>query len=416
MDILLITETWLTGTSKDKLICDELAPPGYNVLHKPRKNRRGGGVAVVCRSSIVCEKMTVSVKTSEFELMELLMKITGQAVRLCVLYKPPSNTSFDSFIQDFITYADAMTTLPGKLLMVGDFNIYVDNQQDAHAQQFMEILTSLNLEQHVSGPTHIRGHTLDLIVTRTSETIITPIKTHAPIMSDHMPLTFGLHILKPPNMKTTITSRNIKNINTEAFTEDINNSELITNPATDIHSLVDQYNTTLASILDSHAPVQTKVIQVRHRPPWITEAILDAKRARRRAERKWKSSRLHVDMDILQVARKLVNKLCKTEKREYYKDKIKKNAGDQRELYRITDQLLCRKKTRALPGYTDPKTIADKLASFFIEKIEKITQSFSSTCNLSDNSSLPPQSLTEHSLTKLSPVARGRCKENRYVW
>ena len=95
--------------------------------------------------------------------------------------------------------------------------------------------------------------------------------------------------------------------------EDIKNSELITNPATDIHSLVDQYNAILAGILNSHAPEQQK-----------QEAILEAKPARRRAERKWLSSRLHVDMDILQEARKQVNKLCKTAKRKYYIDKIKK--------------------------------------------------------------------------------------------
>ena len=37
------------------------------------------------------------------------------------------------------------------------------------ANIFMDILHSANMKQHVSGPTHQKGHTLDLIITRESD-------------------------------------------------------------------------------------------------------------------------------------------------------------------------------------------------------------------------------------------------------
>ncbi len=49
-----------------------------------------------------------------------------------------------------------------KVLIVGDFNIHVDNEKDALGSAFID--NSIGVRQHVSGPTHCRNHTLDLIL------------------------------------------------------------------------------------------------------------------------------------------------------------------------------------------------------------------------------------------------------------
>ncbi len=50
------------------------------------------------------------------------------------------------------------------ILIVGDFNIHVDNEKDALESTFIDIVNSIGVRQHVSGPTHYRNHTLDLIL------------------------------------------------------------------------------------------------------------------------------------------------------------------------------------------------------------------------------------------------------------
>ncbi len=50
-----------------------------------------------------------------------------------------------------------------RVLIVGDFNIHVDNEKDALESAFIDILNSIGVRQHISGPTHSRNHTLDLI-------------------------------------------------------------------------------------------------------------------------------------------------------------------------------------------------------------------------------------------------------------
>jgi len=51
-----------------------------------------------------------------------------------------------------------------KVLIVVDFNIHVDNEKDALGVPLKDILNSFGVRQHVSGPSHCRNHTLDLIL------------------------------------------------------------------------------------------------------------------------------------------------------------------------------------------------------------------------------------------------------------
>ena len=46
-------------------------------------------------------------------------------------------------------------------ILVGDFNIHVDDRRDVMALRFLDLIDTFGLVQHVTGPTHTRGHTLD---------------------------------------------------------------------------------------------------------------------------------------------------------------------------------------------------------------------------------------------------------------
>ncbi len=51
-----------------------------------------------------------------------------------------------------------------KVLIVGVFNIYVDNEKYAFGSAFLDVLNSIGVRQHMSGPTHCQNHSLDLIL------------------------------------------------------------------------------------------------------------------------------------------------------------------------------------------------------------------------------------------------------------
>lgn len=52
-----------------------------------------------------------------------------------------------------------------KLIVVGDFNIHIDDPCNSLVADFCRCCKFIILVQHVSGPTHNRRHTLDLFFT-----------------------------------------------------------------------------------------------------------------------------------------------------------------------------------------------------------------------------------------------------------
>ena len=61
---------------------------------------------------------------------------------------------------------------------------------------------------------------------------------------------------------------------------------LLDGSSSDLNSLVEQYDCTLKRLVDAHAPVRSKVLAVRRRVPWYTEAMREAKCNRRQLGRK----------------------------------------------------------------------------------------------------------------------------------
>ena len=68
--------------------------------------------------------------------------------------------------------------------MMGDFNFHVNDVADTTAKRFLSIVDDLNLRQHITGPTHISGNTLDLVLTRPSDQVLLTTQVST-MMSDH---------------------------------------------------------------------------------------------------------------------------------------------------------------------------------------------------------------------------------------
>lgn len=79
---------------------------------------------------------------------------------------------------------------PEPLVIAGDFNFHMDLMHSKDAETFNELLETFGLSQHVLVPTHIFGHILDLIITRsTNDLILGPINATFRL-SDHFLVVF----------------------------------------------------------------------------------------------------------------------------------------------------------------------------------------------------------------------------------
>ena len=98
------------------------------------------------------------------------------SITLIVIYRPPmssgKNNTMADFLDEFYDLLHATMSLQGYLLIVGDFNIWCDNDTLPDTMKFNTILSICGLKQHVTSPSHVKGHTLDLVISRESESIL----------------------------------------------------------------------------------------------------------------------------------------------------------------------------------------------------------------------------------------------------
>lgn len=382
IDLFLITETWLSKTSNiNKVVLGNLVPAGYKILHEPRGKRRGGGVAIVFKECLNLQRQDAA-QFSSFDHIEVLIKTGNDCIRAVTIYRPPptgkGGKPTNIFLDEFNEYIDSISTTSGKLIIGGDFNFHVDDENNHDANKFKALVYSLDMTQYVTQVTHKHGHTLDLVLTRSSDSdLVNDLDVDAPdVISDHAAVYFHMPFRKPAPVRKVVTVRNLRDIDAVAFQNDIQQSDLIVNPSDDITELVQQYNNTLANILDAHAPPQTKTITIKHHSPWFTDEIREARRQRRKAERRWRSTKLIVHREIYKEECVKVNKLCEEASRNYYCLKIEECGSDQHKVFHIANQLINNKKDSTLPTSENPQELSEKFADFFTAKIAKIKETF----------------------------------------
>ena len=98
----------------------------------------------------------------------------------------------------------------------------------------------------------------------------------------------------PPVRK--VTYRKLKSVNIVDFQQDILDSGIHLDSDMSLNGFVSFYNSTLHDCLKKHAPITTRTISVRPRVAWFSEEIKCAKREKRKAERKWRTTKLRSDL------------------------------------------------------------------------------------------------------------------------
>lgn len=211
-----------------------------------------------------------NLSANSFEYLDLTISHNNENIRLVTIYRPPpsniNRSTVNMFLEEFSSLLEVLTLSKCPLLICGDFNFYVDDPE------------STDLDQLVVGPIHRPGHTLDLILTREDENLVSAIQVSSlDNISDHKLITCTLDCSRPPPSVLSINCRNMKNINMNCFVADIRSSTLFTVPKTNACDMIAQYNAELSSLLDKHAPVKRQTATLRPNAPWYDEALRDVK-------------------------------------------------------------------------------------------------------------------------------------------
>ena len=128
IDILAMTETWL---KPDHVVArGDMTPAGYSLYEEPRPGeKRGGGVAILCKANLNVKKAK-RFKAITFESINALITSGRKSVRLVVVYRPPSKKDQNAteFLAEFAALLETLALDNANLIIVGDFNIHMDDQ------------------------------------------------------------------------------------------------------------------------------------------------------------------------------------------------------------------------------------------------------------------------------------------------
>ena len=230
-------------------------------MNSPRLTGLGGGLAVVHKSFLGVRSFRARGFPSpvSFGLMAAGLASGNREAVFLDIYRPPSS-EISAFFDEFQNLLEFFVPLPSELIITGDFNIHTDSDLTT-PNKFSCILDNFHLKQHIHFPTHDDGHTLDLLITRTSSDIITHLSHHESYQSDHKSFTFKFfsHI-RPTTQRSVIHYRSFRAIDIGSFRSDILSSPLCTNPASNSSDLSGRLSSALGSMLDIRAPLKSKIV------------------------------------------------------------------------------------------------------------------------------------------------------------
>ncbi|XP_068738966.1 uncharacterized protein [Montipora capricornis] len=333
IDLLAITETWLTDDSSDEFYCRDICPEGYKIEQLPRNYADIGGVALVYRRCFKVKKDVQTIHRS-FELINIhITSACNHNLRLVIYRAPPSLE-----------------------------NGFTD----------------------VSEVTHKEGHILDLIITRSHEKLVGRCTVDNPFVSDHLVVHSLLDLAKIPLERKRISYRKIRDIDFSEFCGQLEDTRLVRDAASfSLGDLVYEYNTTLKSLLDSHAPLKTKTITLRPTALWYTEELRSEKKKRSALEWRWRSSKRECDYSRFKEQCLRVNALIKKTKVDYYSGIIQESSNNPRTLFSTVNKLLHKGAPVEYPsGSASDGDLANKFIDFFGDKITVLRNSLNSTSDI----------------------------------
>ena len=204
-------------------------------------------------------------------------------------------------------------------------------------------------------------------------------------VGDHMALISKLRISRPPKCHKKVNYCKYREINLNDIGKDISDSVTpILNETEPVGNLVNLYDTNLKLIVNRHASRVSKEITLRPNTEWHTEELRNAKRDRRKAERRIRNTNLSVHQQMYRDVCVNANKLLLRCKKEYFPTKIEEAELDQKQLFRLSKSIMGDKHEIILPTHHDEKDLANKFCEFFLNKIETIRRNLCASNNSSN--------------------------------
>ena len=187
-DLFAMSEAWIRPDITSANL-SEISPPGYSLYQQGRVTSRGGGLGFFIKDRL--DASVVSTKTcSTFENFIIEISLNKESFYFLNIYRPPSSST-PTFFEHFQSLLEDIYLITENLAIISDFNLHLETTC-SNSKTFHSLINSFELIQKINFPTHIHGHTLDQILTKSNNDNISNIHT-TDAFSDHFSVSFSLN-------------------------------------------------------------------------------------------------------------------------------------------------------------------------------------------------------------------------------
>ncbi|KAF0308377.1 Proteasome subunit alpha-type 7-like [Amphibalanus amphitrite] len=322
LDVLCLSETWLTEAMDN---CT-LVFPEYTVTRKDRRGRSGGGVAILHRSSLSTELLTVPSAGSALE--TVWIRLTGRRqIIFGAIYRPPSGP-VAPVIEDLHDQLAYVVSKEKPVYILGDTNFDVNQPAKTGVREYGQLLHDFSLHQLITTPTRPGPNPslIDHMITNRPDLVSDP-RVLVSNISDHDLIAASVAGVKSRHQPRTVTIRSTRHLSQDALCLDLLQADWTpVYQAETVAAKWDAWRSAWTPLIDRHMPVRQ--IRTRHQPqPWLHDedvaAAMEARDAARldkertpceETEREFRIKRNAVgvrgkDVVVLGVEKKSVAKL-----------------------------------------------------------------------------------------------------------
>ena len=112
------------------------------------------------------------------------------------------------------------------MLIVGDFNVWVDVEENAEANQLISLMSTYGLNQIVEEPTQEKGHTLDQVYVNECQLEVNHrvINDTMGLITDHLPIILDIPTASKKENTQMVYYRRLKEVEIDQFVLDVADS------------------------------------------------------------------------------------------------------------------------------------------------------------------------------------------------
>ncbi|EYC26747.1 hypothetical protein Y032_0010g946 [Ancylostoma ceylanicum] len=256
-DLVFLTESWLNSKNELGALLG-VANGLYDGVRCDRSHKRGGGVLLLLKKTLVHNVIFKESIPDAYELLICDIFINSKCIRFMVVYRVPGNTSGLNRLMKTIS---DFSICSNPCILLGDFNLpslYSQGnlcESTNNSQTFLSLILTHGFQQLVTSPTRGNAY-LDLLFCNDTF-LIRNVQIGAPIGgSDHSTVIFDLNLLVLPEIFEY--KRDFKNADYSAILEHLANIDWLGsfNMTNTVNEMYETFLAILHHVIELFVPIR----------------------------------------------------------------------------------------------------------------------------------------------------------------